>query len=198
MRTLLFVLAIFSAALPAAAQPPRAQITPATADAVAAGSSTRLALSVSLPPGLHVQADQPRDPSLIPTVLTVDAPAGVRVTHLIYPQPEDFTLEGEKVPLLVFDSQFVVGAAISVDASVAPGELKIPGRFRYQACDDKMCFQPRTERFEWTLRVVAPGTATPGSGSAAVFVRNMPSENHRPRSSALTIAPSTMVNSPLS
>ena len=143
----------------AGAQPPRAKVTPITeTGSVAAGAQTRLALSVSLPPKLHVQADKPRDPSLIPTVLTVEAPAGVRVSNLIYPHPEDFTLEGEKVPLLVFGNEFVVGATIEVDATVAAGDLKIPGRFRYQACDDKMCFQPRTERFEWSIRVVPAGT----------------------------------------
>jgi thiol:disulfide interchange protein DsbD len=151
----------------AGAQPPRATVTPITETAtVAAGAETRLAVTVSLPPKLHVQADKPRDPSLIPTVLTVDAPPGVSVSNLIYPHPEDFLLEGEKVPLLVFDNEFVVGATITVDASVAEGDLKIPGRFRYQACDDKMCFQPRTERFEWNLRVVPAGTSVPRAENA--------------------------------
>ena len=156
------LLAVIVCLLPsvAGAQPPRATVAPITeSEAVAAGSDTRLALTVTLPAKLHVQSDKPRDPSLIPTVLTVEAPSGVRVSNLIYPHPEDFLLEGEKVPLLVFDNEFVVGATISVDSSVPPGELKIPGRFRYQACDDKMCFQPRTERFEWNVRVVAAGTA---------------------------------------
>ena len=158
---------VIASVIAAEAQPPRARVTPLTeSDSVAAGSETRLALSVWLPPTLHVQSDQPRDPSLIPTVLTVEAPAGVRVSNLIYPHPKDFLLEGEKVPLLVFDSEFVVGATIVVDASVATGDLIIPGRFRYQACDDKMCFQPRTERFEWRVRVVPVGSTIPRSEDA--------------------------------
>src|SRR5690606_20939956 len=46
--------------------------------------------------------------------------------------------------------------------------LVIPGRFRYQACDDKVCFQPRTERFEWRLRVAPAGT-TIARGEDAIF-----------------------------
>ena len=160
MRASAFAIVTLLFASAASAQPPRAQVAPISeTDTVAAGSETRLALTVSLPPTLHVQADQPRDPSLIPTALTIEAPQGVRVANLIYPHPEDFLLEGEKVPLLVFDSEFVVGATITVDSSVPAGDLTIPGRFRYQACDDKMCFQPRTERFEWNVRVVPAGTA---------------------------------------
>ena len=163
MRAAIFALVLTFAATIAGAQPPRAKVTPLLEfETVPAGGRTRVAVSVSLPPKLHVQADKPRDPSLIPTVLTVEPPAGVRVSNLIYPHPEDFTLEGQSEPLLVFGNEFVVGAAITLDASVPPGELKIPGRFRYQACDDKMCFQPRTERVEWTLLVV--GAAAAGSG----------------------------------
>ena len=149
------------------AQPPRATVTPLVEAEAASGATTRVALSVSLPEKLHVQSDRPRDPSLIPTVLTVESPAGVRVTNLIYPEPSDFTLEGETTPLAVFDNQFVVGAELQLDASVAAGILTIPGRLRYQACDDKVCFQPRTERFEWQLRVVPAGTAVTASNSAA-------------------------------
>jgi thiol:disulfide interchange protein len=163
MRQLPFFFVVLLTAADLAAQPPRAKVTPLTeTETVGAGSTTRLGLSVSLPPKLHVQADKPRDPSLIPTVLTVEAPAGVRVANLIYPHPEDFTLEGQSDPLLVFDHEFMVGAIITVDANVPAGDLKIPGRFRYQACDDKMCFQPRTERFEWTLRVAPAGSTSSG------------------------------------
>src|SRR5687768_13623161 len=75
---------------------PRAVVTPAVeTDGVPAGGAARLALSVTLPEGIHVQSDKPRDPSLIPTVLTIDAPAGVRVRHLVFPTPTDFKQEGQ-------------------------------------------------------------------------------------------------------
>ena len=149
----------------AVAQPPRATVTPFVESEAASGGTTRLALSVSLPEKLHVQSDRPRDPSLIPTVLTVETPAGVRVTNLVYPEPSDFTLEGETEPLAVFDNEFVVGAELQLDVSVPAGNLKIPGRLRYQACDDKVCFQPRTERFEWEVRVLPAGSSVTASTS---------------------------------
>ncbi len=33
------------------------------------------------------------------------------------------------------------------------GELKITGKLRYQACDDKICYLPETVPLEWTLKV---------------------------------------------
>ena len=139
---------------------PRATVTPFVEEpAVRPGSPTRVALTVSLPKGLHVQSDQPRDPLLIPTVLTIDAPAGVRVASVIYPHPSDFKLEGQDEPLAVFDHEFVVGAELEIAGTAPIGDLVIPARLRYQACDDKVCFQPTTAATEWTLQVVNTGTA---------------------------------------
>ena len=166
MRIAVFSVLLVLTAQGATAQPPRATVTPFVEAEAASGGATRVALSVSLPEKLHVQSDRPRDPSLIPTVLTVETPAGVRVANLIYPEPSDFTLEGETKPLAVFDNEFVVGAELQLDATVVTGDLTIPGRLRYQACDDKVCFQPRTERFEWQVRVVPAGKSVTTSSSA--------------------------------
>jgi thiol:disulfide interchange protein DsbD len=166
MRSAVFSVLLVLTANAAWAQPPRATVTPFVESDATAGATVRLALSVALPETLHVQSDRPRDPSLIPTVLTVETPAGVRVTNLIYPEPSDFTLEGETEPLAVFDHQFVVGAEVQLAPALAVGDLTIPGRLRYQACDDKVCFQPRTESFEWQVRVVRAGAAVTASTSA--------------------------------
>ena len=79
MRVLLLAGTVLLAALgaPASGQtgPPVATVTPfVESDGVRPGGTVRVALTVALPEGLHVQSDQPRDPSLIPTTLTIDAP----------------------------------------------------------------------------------------------------------------------------
>ena len=114
-------------ATPAFAQPPRAKVTPFVEnDAVPAGARTRVALTVALPEKLHVQSDQPRDPSLIPTVLTIEPLAGVRVHNLVFPHPTDFKLEGQAEPLAVFEHEFVVGAEIELAAGRAAARSSFP------------------------------------------------------------------------
>ena len=71
---------------------------------------------MALPEGLHVQSDKPRDPMLIPTVLTIEPPAGVTVAEIAYPEPTDFAQAGQKEPLAVFEQRFVVGAKLTLDA----------------------------------------------------------------------------------
>src|SRR3954469_2181454 len=71
-------------------------------EGVAAGGTIRAALEVTLPEGFHVQSDQPRDPSLIPTVLTVTPPAGITVTEIVFPAAVDLKQAGSDQPLAVF------------------------------------------------------------------------------------------------
>ena len=109
----------------------KAEVSPVVeADGVRAGSDARVALQVTLPDGYHVQSDKPRDPSLIPTVLTIDVPAGVTVAEVVYPATVETKLVGVDEPLAVFERTFAIGVRLNVANMVAPGELKVPVRLR--------------------------------------------------------------------
>ena len=84
---------------------PKAAVVPFVEnDAVHAGTRVRVALQVSLPEGLHVQSNAPRDPSLIPTVLRIEPPAGITVAEIVYPPPTDLKQVGQDQPLAVFEA----------------------------------------------------------------------------------------------
>jgi cytochrome c biogenesis protein CcdA/thiol-disulfide isomerase/thioredoxin len=137
---------------------PQASVAPLVErPAVPADGPVRLALKVSLPESLHTQSNRPLDPTLIPTVLTIDAPAGVTVDEVVYPPAIELKQQGLEQPLAVFEHEFVVGAQITLGASVPAGDLSVPGRLRYQACNDMMCFPPATADFIWNIHVVPAG-----------------------------------------
>ena len=137
-------------------QRPRAQLTALKPGGeVRAGTTTTISLKVQLPSDVHVQANKPKDPSLIPTVLTVDASSGVVVEEVIYPAPTDFSQIGRKEPLAVLGPEFTIEVRLSVPAGTT-GTLKVPARLRYQACNEKVCFPPTTGMTEWLLDVRSP------------------------------------------
>jgi thiol:disulfide interchange protein DsbD len=149
------------AAHPATAQLRRipAEITPIIeSDGVRAGTTVRAALKITLPEGYHVQSNKPRDASLIPTELTIDGPSGIQVEELVFPVGVDFPQEGLDQPLLVFDREFTIGVRFSLAENLPPGEVVVPARLRYQACDEKMCYAPSNAQTSWTLKVVPAGT----------------------------------------
>jgi len=169
MKRILCTLCVLCAASLASAQTrPRAEITTVVESAVVhAGARVRLALKVSLPEGLHTQSNKPRDPTVIPTVLTIDAPGGVSVDEIVFPPSTVFKVAGLD-PLDVFEQHFAIGAQVTLAPAVPAGDIVVPATLRYQACDANLCYSPTTAKFEWTLRVV-PATTSVDGGRDAVF-----------------------------
>ena len=158
MRLAIVLLGLVALAPSAAAQSgrPRAEVTPLVESTAArAGDTVRLSLQVRLPEDVHVQAHEPRDPSLIPTVLTVEAPPGTTVDEVIYPPATDLTQAGRREPLAVLGPEFAIGVRLSVSATAA-GPLIVPATLRYQACNAAVCFPPARATVNWEVPIVPP------------------------------------------
>ena len=146
--------AVAGAVVSAQMRAPRAELaTGVETPKVRAGRPATLTLRVTLPPAVHVQSNQPRDEAFFPTALVITPPAGVTVTATRYPPAVDFKQEGQDAPLAVFEKSFTVAVTVHVAASLAPGDLVVPGRFDYQACDDRVCYRPIKTEVSWTLAV---------------------------------------------
>ena len=146
---------------------PKADVVPLVEGQVHAGSEARVALKVSLPEGLHTQSNKPRDPTLIPTVLAIDAPPGVTADELVWPPPVDLNQLGQEKPLAVFEREFVVGVRLSIAPNVRAGDLAVPAHLRYQACDANLCYPPTSAEVVWTLSVVPPSEQARVDAAAA-------------------------------
>ncbi len=152
---------------------PTADLTPLVEGTVRAGAPARIALKVSLPEGLHTQSNKPRDESLIPTQLTVDAPSGVTVNEIVWPPSSDLAQAGVDMPLAVFEREFLIGVSLQLAPSAAAGDLVIPGRLRYQACNANVCFPPVTTAVQWNLQVVPASAATTVDPANASIFRSI-------------------------
>ena len=145
----------------------------AESDGVRVGTSTRLAVRVTLPAGFHAQSNSPRDPALIPTTLTVTGPAGVKVEQIVFPKATDFTLAGQTQPLAVLGPEFVIGVLATVTTNFTPGTIQLRGQLHYQACDANVCYAPTTAEVTWSVRVV-PANGTVAPRNAEVFTQVAP------------------------
>ena len=135
---------------------PTAELTPTIEQrAIRPGQTVILVLRVELPENIHLQSDKPRDPYVIPTLLTFTLPEGVTVEEITYPESTDFLLEDWDEPLAVFEHEFTIEVRLALDADFSPGEVVVPGSFLYQACDNRICFPPKTAAVEWRMDVEA-------------------------------------------
>jgi cytochrome c biogenesis protein CcdA/thiol-disulfide isomerase/thioredoxin len=174
-RFLVFALVFLLGGLAASAQParttrPKADVVPLVEGPARAGSTARLALRVSVPEGLHTQSNKPRDPSLIPATLKIDAPPGVTIEEIVWPPATDLKQVTGDTPLAVFEREFLVGAKVSIAPTVAVGDLHVPAKFRYQACDVNLCYPPATADVDWVVHIVPPkAAARPDPAQKKVF-----------------------------
>ena len=154
---------------------------PSSSGAVHAGAKVRLALKVSLPEGLHTQSDKPRDPTLIPTVLTLDAPPASPSTRSSFRQRSISSRRAADQPLAVFEQRFAIGVAAVARAATSPaGRPRRPGA----GCDTRRATRTSATRrppptVQWTLPV---GSAASGTNAARSRLRDH-SVRHRDETS---------------
>jgi len=160
------LLGVLCGAADAQVRRPKADVTALTErPQVRGGYTIRLALKVSVPEGLHTQSDQPRDPTLIPTVLTIDVPAGVTFEEVVYPASTDLKQAGQDQPLAVFEREFLIGVQLKLGPDVPVGTLTIPAHLRYQACDANLCYPPSTADTHWTFDILGSNALEGDAGN---------------------------------
>ena len=94
--------------------------------------------------GLHVNSHTPLSPYLIPTTVTLDAPKGLHLSDITYPQATEYHFEfAPKDTLLVYTGTLPITMQVKAKA----GTYTVPGKLKYQACDHQTCNPPKTLLF---------------------------------------------------
>jgi thiol:disulfide interchange protein DsbD len=139
-----FALLVLSALTPVFAQSPNVlSVAPPSKLNVKAGTIATAKLTIQLKPGYHCNSDKPSDEYLIPLKLTWTA-APLEVAEVVYPkaQMEKYSFSPE--PLSVYTGDFEIVTRFKVPAAAPVGQAILAGKLRYQACNDRMCLQPKT------------------------------------------------------
>jgi DsbC/DsbD-like thiol-disulfide interchange protein len=115
-----------------------------------AGARASLYVDVAPKPKMHVYAPQEKD--AIPMSLTLAPSDAFKAAPVEFPKPEQFFFEPVKLTQLIYSKPFRITQPLTI-AKTARGPLTIKGTIRYQACDDKVCYIPKTIPVAWTLSV---------------------------------------------
>jgi hypothetical protein len=138
---------------------PHIEITSYLTDQVAA-PGTHFSIVLDIKPEARVHVYAPGVSGYKPIVLTVQPQAGLVIRAPQFPKAEDYFFKplNEHVP--VFQRPFRVVQDVMLDPSrEAAATLKdlktmtIAATLNYQACDDKLCFNPQTVPLSWTVNV---------------------------------------------
>jgi hypothetical protein len=129
---------------PAAAQTsPILTVAPPAKIAVKRGATAEARISVKLQPGFHVNSNTPSESYLIPLRLTWAA-GPLESAGVVFPKPTMEKYEFSEKPLSVFTGNFDIATKFRALATATQGPAYVSGKLRYQACNDKACFPPKT------------------------------------------------------
>jgi len=134
------------------------------ATTVARGGAVGIEVVGTIAHGWHINAHQPTQPFLKPTVLTVGAEDGVAVDPINYPAPDKHTFAfAGNAELLVYQGKVGMTSAIHVPAEFAGDRVRVGATLQYQACDDTTCLRPTSVTATIDLAVAS----APGGGASA-------------------------------
>jgi Thiol:disulfide interchange protein DsbD, N-terminal len=133
---------------------PQVTVAPIGRVVVARSGHAPLDIALRVNRGYHINSNHPQDNLLLPTVVYLDPPEGIEIVKLAYPPGEEMAATFANERLSVYSGEFDVTAEVRVPRSAALGTQRVHGHVRYQACDDRQCFPPKTTPIEFDVRVV--------------------------------------------
>ena len=127
---------------------------------ITVGSRFHLALDIAPKPNMHVYAPGANDLGYRVIDLQLDTPDFLRVLPMEYPPSEISPFEPLDERAAVYMQPFRLVQEIIVGGSPEATEqlsqidvLTLTGQLNYQACDDKVCFNPVSVPLTWSLTV---------------------------------------------
>lgn len=119
---------------------------------VAKGRSARGTIVLSIPAGLHVNSNRPSSPYAIPTTVKLSG-AGVRVAGPTFPRGRDRKFGFSDIAINVYEGTVAFPFTVTVPARFKGDTVRVRAVVRFQACNDEVCYPPRTKEIMITARV---------------------------------------------
>ena len=114
------------------------------------GAVVKVLVRVKLEKGFHVHSNKPSENNYIPTVITLEAPPGIKAGEIVYPKGKSLKVEGIEIPLSVYEGEFEIIVPLGLSAQ-AKLPAVIPAILRYQACQGAHCYPPQRLKLEIKL-----------------------------------------------
>ena len=116
---------------------------------VRGGERILLRVRVDLPKRVHVYA--PGVTGYIPVEWKLDNTPAADPLPVTFPRSKVLRLKAIRESVPVYQNSFVLEREVVISQKNPAGDLLLVGSFRYQACDDRICYVPETVPLQWKL-----------------------------------------------
>ena len=123
-----------------------------------AAPGTHFSAVVDATPSARVHVYAPGVSGYIPVAITIDPQPGLVVREAQFPKADDFFFKPLHEHVAVYQRRFRIVQDLEIDPGPASAaaltgmpHMTIRGAFRYQACDERVCFNPQSVPLTWTI-----------------------------------------------
>lgn len=117
------------------------------------GKATKATAVLTIPAGLHANSSKPGSEYAIATTVKVKA-NGVSIGRVTYPRGTDRKFSFSENTLNVYEGRVTFPFTVTVPANFRGDSIKVNVSIRYQACNDEVCYPPKTKDVTLTARVL--------------------------------------------
>ncbi len=125
-------------------------------DVASRGNRVTLALDLELPPKMHVYA--PGVTGYRPLVVEVGEHPFLLAHETDFPEPSLLHLEAIKETVPVYHGKVRILKDVTISPRLRDETISIPLTLSYQACDDRVCYEPKKVAFTIDVKLVAHDT----------------------------------------
>ncbi|MBS1492413.1 MAG: protein-disulfide reductase DsbD [Bacteroidetes bacterium] len=126
--------------------------------------SILIAAKVYVKEKYHMNSYEVSDPTLIPTSISSSSD-NFAISKIYYPKDELLKFEFSSTQLRVYQHEIIIGILLKPKEGLAEGNYSVPLQIGYQACDDKVCYPPKTWKDSVQISVSAKGDSKAGLNS---------------------------------
>lgn len=103
----------------------------------------KLALDIKINKPYHINSYKVEDPTLISTTVTVTQD-NFNFINSYFPQSERLKFEFSENEIDVYEGIIAVGIVLTANENIGDGIYRLPVNLSFQACDNKVCYPPKT------------------------------------------------------
>lgn len=123
--------------------------------------SILVAAKINIKDKYHINSYEVSDPTLIQTAIK-SASDNFTVAKIYFPKDELLKFEFSSTQLRVYEHEIVIGILLKPNQGLADGNYTVPLNISYQACDDKVCYSPKTWKDSVKITIDSKAVAKTG------------------------------------
>ena len=110
-------------------------------------------IRVSIKGNYHINSYKTDDPTLITTSVNLESP-DFKLSGVSYPRDELYKFDFSETEVRVYSGNITIRCSITPKKDLSPGEYTIPLQLYYQACDNRMCYPPKTVDIDLSVNII--------------------------------------------